>query len=221
MVSENLLTVSLTVIVGVTVYALSQIVSKFFIEPIHKQDEIRGEIADAVDYYANIYTNPGDTGIPDELKTETATVLRQKATLLQSKTHLIRLYGVFSRLGFVPSRKHVNKASGRLIGLSNQIFDGDPMRNYQWAEDVKILLKLKGGKKMENKQGARERAYMFWGAIMGIALGIFGNLFASYFYDVYQTKRWMPYVAWGSFVFVLLILGYLTFYMIRWLRQAQ
>jgi hypothetical protein len=143
MVDESLITASLTIIIGITVYALSQFVSKFFIDPIHKQDEIRGEIADALDFYANIYTNSGSTGIPDEEKREASMVLRQKATLLQSRTHLIRLYGFFSWLRFIPRRENVNKACGCLIGLSNQIFTGDPLRNNEWAEETKYLLKLK------------------------------------------------------------------------------
>ena len=73
MILESIVTASLTVIIGVTVYASSQIVSKFLIEPIHKQDEIRGEIADSLAFYANIYCNPG-SGTQQQMS-EASTVL--------------------------------------------------------------------------------------------------------------------------------------------------
>lgn len=47
-----------TVVSGTLVFVVGQIILKFIIEPIHKQKEIIGEIADALIYYANLYTHP-------------------------------------------------------------------------------------------------------------------------------------------------------------------
>lgn len=58
MIPESVAAALLTVLIGVVVYALGQIFSNFVIEPIHKQDEIRGEIADSLVFYADVYSNP-------------------------------------------------------------------------------------------------------------------------------------------------------------------
>lgn len=76
-------------------------------------------------------------------------------------------------------------------------------------------------RKMEEKQGMREKAFLFWGVVMGVILGIFGNLFTNWFYDVYRESWWMPIVASSSFGLVLIYLIVMTFVMTRWLRQAR
>lgn len=141
MVFDSVITACLTVIIGVTVYALSQIVSKFLIEPIHKQDEIRGEIADSLAFYANIYCNPGSGA--QQAMNEASKVLRQKATLLRSRTYLIRWHGFFSWINLIPKIENIENASRNLIALSNSIFRGDPAQNNQWAEEIKELLNLR------------------------------------------------------------------------------
>ena len=140
-VLDSVITACLTVIIGVTVYALSQIVSKFLIEPIHKQDEIRGEIADSLAFYANIYCNPGSG--TQQAMNEASRVLRQKATLLRSRTHLIRGYRFFSWVKLIPKIENIDRAYGNLIALSNSIFRGNPAQNNQWAEEIKQLLNLR------------------------------------------------------------------------------
>ena len=53
--------VIVTVLIGITVCSIGQVTSKFLIEPIHEQDKIRGEIANVLIFYANIYANPMNT----------------------------------------------------------------------------------------------------------------------------------------------------------------
>jgi len=57
--TQIILTSSLTVLGGVLIYIIGQIISLFFIEPIHEQKKIIGEVDDALGFYANIYCNPG------------------------------------------------------------------------------------------------------------------------------------------------------------------
>jgi len=141
MIPESVITACLTVITGVIVYSISKIVSDFLIEPIHKLDEIRGEIADSLVFYADRYSNPGSGS--QKAMNEASSVLRQKATLLMSRVYLIRWYGFFSQLRIVPNLENVKRASSNLIGLSNSIFHGDPTRNNQWAAEIADLLNLR------------------------------------------------------------------------------
>jgi len=146
MILDSVITAVLTVIIGVTVYAFSQMASKFLIEPIHKQDEIRGQIAHSLAFYANIYTNPG-AGTPTQ-RAEAADIFRQQACLLRSKTHMIRWYGFFSYIGLVPTIENVNKACSNLIGLSNSVLLGSnsPVQLTQineWVEEIEVLLNLR------------------------------------------------------------------------------
>jgi hypothetical protein len=140
MIAESVATAVITVIIGVAVYALSQIVSKFVIEPIHKQDEIRGEISHSLAFYANVYGNPGSS---TSKHSEATDKFREQACLLASKTRLIRKYGFFSAIGLVPCAQNVQKACGNLIGLSNCINKtGSSTQNVQWAEEIRKLLRI-------------------------------------------------------------------------------
>lgn len=143
MVLESVLTAVITVIIGVAVYAFSQIFSKFVIEPIHKQDEIRGEIADSLIFYANIYANPGG-GTPQHAAA--ANKFRQLASSLMSRTQLIRNYRFFSWVGLIPEKSNVLKAHSNLIGLSNCInvggYANQNRARAKSADEVKKFLEI-------------------------------------------------------------------------------
>lgn len=141
MVLDSVLTAIITVIIGVTVYAFSQMVSRFVIEPIHKHDEIRGRIAHSLIYYANVYANPGIH--EKELSTKASDEFRQLASLLLSRTSLIRKYRFFSWMKLVPEMSSILKAHANLIGLSNSIFRSDSAgQNVKWADEIRQLLKI-------------------------------------------------------------------------------
>ena len=140
MILESVLTAVVTVIIGVTVYAFSQIILKLIIEPVHKQDEIRSEIAHFLTYYSNVYSNPG-LGTPQH--TVAVNKFRQLAALLISRTFLIRKYWFFSWIGLVLKKSDILKAHSSLIALSNSI----NLRNYakqnvHRAEEIRKLLKI-------------------------------------------------------------------------------
>lgn len=118
------LTSSLTIFGGVLVFTTGQIISKFLIEPIHEQSKCIGEIADALIFYADIYGNPGCQmlGESEGKREETSKSLRQYASLLISKTHMIKLYSLLSMLSIVPRQKNILDASKELIRLSNSVY---------------------------------------------------------------------------------------------------
>jgi hypothetical protein len=58
-ITKIVLTSSFTIIGGVFVYTISQVLTKFIIDPINEQKKLIGEIADTLIFYDNIY--PGFT----------------------------------------------------------------------------------------------------------------------------------------------------------------
>ncbi len=52
------LTSGLTIFGGLFIYVIGQLISKFFIEPIHKQSRCIGEIYYSLIFYADLYGNP-------------------------------------------------------------------------------------------------------------------------------------------------------------------
>lgn len=113
-------TSALTVITGAAVYTLGQLISKFVIEPIHKQKEVIGDIANALVLYANI--NPG-TSKPEKAE-EASKRFRQLSGLLRSRSYLIPGYDRMAKIKLVPLRTDIEKAASSLIGISNSVYGG-------------------------------------------------------------------------------------------------
>jgi hypothetical protein len=140
--------VFLTVMSGTAVFVLGQILQKFFIEPIQELHKLRGEIADGLIFYANVYSNPRN---PQDLSNEydrAQAAMRQLASRLLARTHAIPWYSLWDRLRFVPKRKNVAQASSFLIGLSNGVYDGGldgGDHNSKRRREIEALLKLETG----------------------------------------------------------------------------
>lgn len=115
--SNVALTSSITVITAVLIFIFSQYISKFLIEPIYGLYKIRGEIAYALIFYANVIFNP-DTS-KEKAKEDAYSILRSKASLLMSQVHMIKWYDFFKLLNFVPKYKDIISAEEELIRLSN------------------------------------------------------------------------------------------------------
>jgi len=145
---QIILTSSLTIIGGIIIYIGGQIISKFFIEPIHTQKKIIGEIDDALGFYANVYCNPGV--LPKKKMDEASNRFRQLATLLRSKAYLIPWYNLFVRIRIVLKSESIKNTSSELIGLSNSIhresiegLESLGILNSKRADKIRELLKLK------------------------------------------------------------------------------
>lgn len=151
-----LLTSTLTIIGGVVVFSLSQIVQKFLVEPVHEQAKVIGEIFFGLVYYADRYANPG-TGRPEAM-TETVDTFRRYASRLEGTTHAVRCYRLFECLGLAPSREGVDKAVGDLIRISNSIHTGNGRENGHDADSVKKLLSVPNRKTCLTWRSTRRRA---------------------------------------------------------------
>ncbi len=139
-----ILTSSLTIIGGVTVYAIGRIIEKFYIDPVHEQAKIIGKIADSLIFYANVYFNPG-IGRLEELD-ETSKILRQLASQLMASTQSLRGYWLLQFFRIVPKHKNVISAHHNLIGLSNSIHRNEPSlaeRNENRRKQIEKSLRIR------------------------------------------------------------------------------
>jgi hypothetical protein len=146
--TKILLTSGFTIFGGVLIFTIGQMTSKFLIEPIHEQKRIIGEIADAIIYYANIYTSPGLSS--KEEQDEASNKFRQLATFLQSKTHMIPFYRALRMCGFVHKAPAIDEVTKLLIGISNTMHpspenspSGYGEFNSKRRDEIKKLLDLR------------------------------------------------------------------------------
>ena len=136
--------VTLTVLSGVLIYILGQITMKLVIEPILDLRKLRGEIADALFFYANIYFNP-QISAPEETQAA-GKAFRQQASQLMARSFAIPGYWVWSLFCLVPKQLDVTEASRLLTGLSNGVLEPHDAKsgddNQKRAKRIKELLKL-------------------------------------------------------------------------------
>jgi len=109
----------ITVITGVLVFVIGQIIVKFFIEPANEQSKLIGEIFFGLTYYRNVYANPGSAR--DEILDKTSDAFRKYGSQLKGTTNAVRSYKLWETLGLVPIRANIDKAVGNLICIANSI----------------------------------------------------------------------------------------------------
>ncbi len=98
-----------TVLSGVTIFVVGQIIQQLIIEPYLQYKKVVGEIDNKLKFYSNIMTNGG---LKQELVIEVIDALRQLSCDLESSYKMMLV-----RIG--PSKEDISKAATCLIFLSN------------------------------------------------------------------------------------------------------
>src|SRR5687768_16006383 len=126
-----------TVVAGVAVFVVGQIVTKFVVEPWHGYRMCIGRIAHAVVIYGQAHADPRFVGTvpPDEARRE----LMNLSGELMQRTYAIPAYGLFARLPRVASWEEVRLASGHLGGLATSLNDVPGTRHEHIATIRKAL----------------------------------------------------------------------------------
>jgi len=133
----TLLTVSGAIVIG-------QIITSFFIQPVHEWLVLKGEIIDSLIYHANIYCNPGPMN--KEVRDETYKELRRRACQLMGKTYAIRCYRLWELLKVIQCHQNIKEARRNLIFLSNSLDDAKYMEgNRKTLREIEELLSIKTG----------------------------------------------------------------------------
>lgn len=141
-IDKILLTSSLTVLGGVIVFVVGQILSKTIIEPIHDIKKTIGELDFVLVFHAPaIHTPIGKR--EDEDKAQEA--LRKIASDLRSKLRVVPLYRFWSIFSCcaLPKQKDLLAAATHLIGLSNSVHKDDRTDNSKLEDKIRRLLNLK------------------------------------------------------------------------------
>jgi len=138
--SRALLTASLTIIGGVIIIVVGQIIEKFYIAPYDRFRRTLGDVSFNMIYYANVYTSPGlgDKATLDEASNK----LRSLASQLLSDSSAVNGYWFFAATRLIPARRQVGEAAGKLIALSNSVYKGDVFVIDKWRKEVSSLLRL-------------------------------------------------------------------------------
>lgn len=131
-----------TVIAGVLVYALGQIIQNFVLMPIQNYRSVIGKIDNMLKFYSNITGNPGCEYTPKNIVIECSKSIRQLSCDLES---------CFKQLPFQDLRKKqklfVSGSAKILIGISNNLWRVDDqsnkspsLRNYENEQQLRINL---------------------------------------------------------------------------------
>jgi len=134
--------VALTIVGGLGLLVLGQIVIRSFIDPIYELRKLRGEIADALIFHANVYMNPSPRFLTDEI-IETRNALRSLGSQLEAKSYAVPFYRLFSFIAAVPTLESITRARSSLIGLSNSLQSDSIEHNEKRRKDIIEALNLK------------------------------------------------------------------------------
>ncbi len=142
-----ILTSSLTVIGGVIVFVSGQLASKFFIDPIHAQDKLLGDIANLLIMYAKLTNDNNNPPAQDSNQwreiVKASNRLRQKASQLTAASYQIRAYRLFWLARIIRlNKKKVKTISRNLIGWSNFIISGDSQLVIKAQDKIGSILKV-------------------------------------------------------------------------------
>lgn len=129
-VLASFLTAGLTILGGVAVYVVGQLVQRFFIDPLHEQRKVIGDIDVGLTLCAREWANlPEWPAGRSEQREHAQNSFREYASRLAASTNAIgpQLYWAAKRLG-APPLEDIRDAVQDLIGLSNNMYSDAPSR---------------------------------------------------------------------------------------------
>jgi len=119
--SEIILTSLLTVVSGVIVYIVGEILHTTWIKPLQEYKEIKSKIVTLLTFYARDYVNIVDTDKDSEKRKEEQDKVSEELRMLSSQLLGFIEQTSWFRIG-IPSNNELLKASQELMGLSNSLF---------------------------------------------------------------------------------------------------
>lgn len=139
--------IALTAVFGVFVFAVGQIIQRIFIEPMHDVRRTVGRIAHALTFYQNLMPRTADpfgegatVGVdPEEMK-EAGDEIRKLAADLRAFSLVLPCYRLFAAARLVPKRQGIEEASTHLMGWANSL-GREP--NAVRAKEIAKALKLR------------------------------------------------------------------------------
>ncbi len=140
---EECSSVVITVISGVLVYLIGEVLNEVWLKPLQQYKELKQKIASDIIFY-------GDCSFNGKADTYTES-FRQKGKEAEQKYRMdaAELAGFAETISWIrvgiPSKKKLNEASKALIGMSNVLFRKESTRFLtDYSEEVRTKLKLTG-----------------------------------------------------------------------------
>jgi hypothetical protein len=132
--------VAITVLSGVVIFVVGQVLQKIYIEPLQQLKRTIGQVASALTFYANTC----DRIIDDEAKKEARMTLRRLSGELRGSLLTVPHYGLWRQFANLPPRAAVLDAASELIGLSNAVGSGDHEAWDRCMEAISQALRIAG-----------------------------------------------------------------------------
>ncbi len=120
-VMKIVLTAAATVVGGMLIFSLSQILQRLVLDPLFEQQKVIAEIDVALTLWAWAYANPAPVERPTKARRKAMNEFRSLASRLIAATNALRCRRVVRRLGAVGTEDAV-KAMRCLIGISNSLY---------------------------------------------------------------------------------------------------
>jgi hypothetical protein len=149
--SPTFLTVVSTVISGVIVFIIGQILTTVWLHPLQNYKDLKQKIAEKLSFYARDYTNVIDLAKASEkekmIYADASDDLRQLSCELTGFIETLS----WIKIG-IPRRKNLKKAADKLMLLSNSFFSPynvtpnskNNQLNHDTANEIRRLMKMYG-----------------------------------------------------------------------------
>jgi len=139
---KSVFTASLTLFGGVLLLVVTQIFTRFVVDPLVDFRRLLGEVAYTLIFNANFLCNPATTANTPQLSDATKQC-RALASRLHAVSAAVPLYDFLAGIGLVPPLSDVYAAAGHLIGLSNTTAITTPDDVKQHYESIGKLLRIR------------------------------------------------------------------------------
>ena len=146
---QSINTVLVTVISGVAVFIIGEILQVTWLEPLQKYKKIKSEVVWALMYYANIYSCVIVWPDADTLIQEKYKEAKDKMRIISCEVNGFAETMYWFHLG-IPSKRRLIRAADNLMYLSNSLYmmnesrvkEMREKRNVEIAEKVYLELKI-------------------------------------------------------------------------------
>jgi len=131
-----------TILGGLALLVLGQIIIRSFIDPIYELRKMRGDIVDGLLFYSPFYMNPNHPHKTPEID-GAGDALRSLAARLDARRYAIPHYNFFGLIGAVPMNTSIDEARAALFNLSSSIYVGDRTQNETSRKKIVKALNLR------------------------------------------------------------------------------
>lgn len=134
-------TAALTIIGGVVVYVIGQLINEFLIKQYLDYRRIIGEIREELMFYSNIYTNAGIWLTFKPISEDASTGLRRLASQLSSNYKMLTAKSYFLTNGWIMTQEKTDEVISNLIFLSNSLWNSSYIiKNLEKSSETLKLL---------------------------------------------------------------------------------